>query len=52
LIGLYVVRRRTRDVLLYDRGPTTSGSGSAGTGSDEPPDVPTAFGELTRRIWW
>ena len=52
LIGLYVLRRRARDVLVYDRDAATSSSGSPGTGSDEPPDVPTAFGELTRRVWW
>ena len=52
VIVLYVLRRHARDVLVYDRGATTSGTGSPGTGSDEPPDLPTAFGELTRRVWW
>ena len=51
LIGLYVLRRRARNVLVYDRNAVTSGSDS-GTESDEPPDVPTAFGEPTRRVWW
>lgn len=52
LIGLYVLRRHTREVLVYDRRATTSCSGAPGTAPDEAPDVPTAFGELTRRVWW
>jgi hypothetical protein len=52
LIGLYVLRRHAREVLVYDRGAATSGSGSRGNEPDEPPDVPTPFGELTRRVWW
>ena len=52
LIGLYGLRRHAREVLVYDRDAATSSSGSPDTGSDRPRDVPTAFGELTRRVWW
>jgi hypothetical protein len=52
LIDLYVLRRHAREVLVYDRDTATSSSGSPGTGPDRPRDVPTAFGELTRRVWW
>jgi hypothetical protein len=52
LIGLYALRRGARDVLVYDRGAATSGSGLPGTRPDDPPDAPTAFGELARRAWW
>jgi hypothetical protein len=52
LISLYMLRRHAREVLVYHRSTATSSSGSPGTEPDEPPDVPTAFGELTRRVWW
>jgi hypothetical protein len=52
LIGLYALRRHAREVLVYDRDVATSGSGSAGAEPDEPREVPTPFGGLTRRVWW
>ena len=52
LIGLYLLRRHAREVLVYDRDTARSSSRSPGTGHDRPRDVPTAFGELTRRVWW
>jgi hypothetical protein len=36
LVGLYALRRRAREVLVYDRGAATSDSGSAGAEPHEP----------------
>ena len=52
LIGLYGLRRHAREVLVYDRDAATSSSALPTRDLHRPRDVPTAFGELTRRVWW
>jgi len=52
LIGLYLLRRQARAILVYNRETTTSNPDAPDTGPGETRNVTTPFGQLARRVWW